>query len=186
MNRPTITRPNSIRLVRVASPAPPGQDASGLCLQVLATTPAGTRAALRTAGRLACGLNARVSLLFAQVVPRQLPITRPPVDPGHTEHRLLTLVNEAALDAEEVAIQIYRCRDRCECLRRVLPNRSWVVLGGRRRLWPTRESELAASLYAMGHEVIFVDEKGDPHARSVLRPHRRRVLDRLLGLHQGL
>jgi hypothetical protein len=186
MDRPVVVRSNLGSLFTLALPAPRQDSEDGLRVQVVATSPAGTRAALRTAGRLATGLHARISLLFAQVVPRQLPVTCPPVDPGHTERRLLALVNEAALDAEEVVIQIYHCRDRCECLRCVLRPGCLVVLGGRHWLWPTRERKLAARLRTMGHEVVFVDERGDQYARPVLRPGRRGVLDHVLGFHQGL
>jgi len=55
----------------------------------------------------------------------------------------------------ETSVHIYLCRDRFETLASVLSPRSIVVLGGRKRWWPTREKSLASKLRKAGHEVVF-------------------------------
>jgi hypothetical protein len=52
---------------------------------------------------------------------------------------------------------MYLCRDSSETLLAVLKPRSLVVIGGRRRWWPTREERLAKKLRGAGHEVIFAE-----------------------------
>ena len=52
---------------------------------------------------------------------------------------------------------IYLCRDRVETLTAVLSPHSLVVIGGRKRWWPTAEKRLARKLRRAGHEVIFTE-----------------------------
>jgi hypothetical protein len=55
----------------------------------------------------------------------------------------------------ETNVQIYLCRDPFEALEGALSPGSLVVLGGRKRWWPTREKRLAKKLHRAGHEVFF-------------------------------
>ena len=59
--------------------------------------------------------------------------------------------------AVDTAIQIYLCRDRWEALFSVLKPYSLVVIGGKKRWWPTPESRLANKLRNAGHEVILTE-----------------------------
>ena len=59
--------------------------------------------------------------------------------------------------AVETIVRIYLCRDRWQALEQALRPRSVVVIGGRKRWWPTRESRLARRLRRAGHEVILAE-----------------------------
>jgi alkylated DNA repair dioxygenase AlkB len=63
----------------------------------------------------------------------------------------------AAESPVETTVRICLCRDRWEALEVLLEPRSLVVLGGRKRWWPTRESRLAQKLRRAGHEVILTE-----------------------------
>jgi len=68
------------------------------------------------------------------------------------EQQLLALAGEQPV---ETNIQMYLCRDLTETIRRVLKPDSVVVIGGRKRWWPTPEQKLAAILRRDGHHVIL-------------------------------
>ncbi len=125
---------------------------SSLEVVVLHTTTQGTLQALRTAAGLAKGLGARIRLLVPQVVGYPLTLTSPQVAAEFTERRFRTIAAGAAI---ETRVDLRLCRDKWETLVSALGARSVVVLGGRRRWWPTRESWLAARLRRLGHQVIF-------------------------------
>lgn len=101
---------------------------------------------------MAENLSARITLLVPQVVPFPLPLQSPPVLLDWNERRFRVIANETPV---VTTVQIYLCRDRIEALRTVLRPHSIVVVGGRKRWWPTRESRLARYLRQRGHEVIF-------------------------------
>ena len=113
-----------------------------------------TLAALRKAGSLADRLNGRVTLLVPQVVPFALPLTSPPVLLDWNERRFRVIASESPV---ETAVKIYLCRDRLDTLTAVLNPRSLIVIGGRKRWWPTAERRLARKLRRSGHEVIFTE-----------------------------
>ena len=126
-----------------------------LALQVVFTDFSATKAALSGAAAYALDLDARITLVVAQVVPYPLPLDKPHVDAGVFETALLRLVAEQPVEME---VEVYLCRDRWETLRRVLPPASAVVLGGRRRWWwPTDEQRFASALRRAGHRVIFLN-----------------------------
>jgi hypothetical protein len=130
--------------------APAVRDA-GLDVHVIFTSFPRTRAALAAAASLAAGLDARVTILAAQVVPYPLPLEEPPVAVEFTEQMLWQLAAEQETGA---AVSIYLCRDREDTIRQVLRPESVVVIGGRRWWWPTEESHLARILRRDGHRVI--------------------------------
>jgi len=59
----------------------------------------------------------------------------------------------------ETRVSIYLCREPLETLASVLKPHSLVVVGGRKRWWPTAEKRLAAKLRRLGHQVV-VTERG--------------------------
>jgi hypothetical protein len=132
-------------------------DGDGLPITVVYTTQDGTLAALKTAAALARDLNARLGLIITEVVPFRLPIDQPRVSVDFLKKRQDELVSDAGLGGEQIRVQICLCRDTKETLGRLLPTPSLVVLGGRRRLWPSRERRLETFLSRLGHQVIFVD-----------------------------
>jgi len=135
-----------------------GRASTELELNVAFTDSDSTLAALRMAGNLALDVGARINLLVAHVVPFQFPLTRPPVDVAFTEQRLLDLAYKGAQGPLDTVIHFYLCRDRRQALLQALKPNSLVVIGGRKRWWPTWESKLARMLRGQGHEVIFVVE----------------------------
>jgi acetyl esterase/lipase len=63
----------------------------------------------------------------------------------------------AATTPVETTVRLYLCRDQMETLAAVLEPHSLIVLGGRRRWWPTQEERLARKLRRAGHEVVFTE-----------------------------
>ena len=151
----------SLALERVLAPlpgipaAPPIEEREPrLSVAVVFTSVEPTLAALRKAGALAHRLSGRITLLVPQVVPYPLPLTSPPVLLDWNERRFRVIADESPV---ETTVQIYLCRDHLETLRTVLSPHSLVVVGGRKRWWPTPEKRLARTLRRAGHEVIFTE-----------------------------
>lgn len=127
---------------------------SGLNIAVIFTSVGATTAALKKAGNLAESLGARITLVVPQIVPYPLPLTSPPVLLEFQEKRFREIAAESPVD---VRVQLYLCRDGLETLKTVLKPHSLVVIGGRKRYWPTREKSLVRKLRRAGHEVIFTE-----------------------------
>jgi hypothetical protein len=127
---------------------------SGLSVTVVFTSVGGTIAALKRAGSLAESLGSRIMLVVPQIVPYPLPLTSPPVLLEFQERRFQEIAAESPVD---ICVQLYLCRDGLETLKRVLKPRSLIVIGARRRFWPTREGSLVRKLRRAGHEVIFTE-----------------------------
>ena len=123
-----------------------------LNIAVVFTSVESTLAALKEAGSLANSLGARIKLVVPQVVPYPLPLETPPVLVEFNEHRFRVIASESPV---ETSVQIYLCRDRFEALISVLQPGSIVVLGGKKRWWPTKDELLARQLRRAGHEVVF-------------------------------
>jgi hypothetical protein len=126
-----------------------------LDLQVVFTNTAGTRAALATAGQYARGLDVRITILAAQVVPYPLPLGRPPVPVEFTERTLRSLASEQIVTT---SVELYLCRDKNETIRKVLKPDSLVVIGGWKRWWPAAENRLEKLLRRDGHRVILAND----------------------------
>ena len=107
---------------------------------------------LDVASGLARGLGARVTVHVAQVIPYPLALRSPQVPVQFAEQQLLAMAGEQPV---ETSIRMYLCRDLTETIRRVLKLDSVVIVGGRKRWWPTREYRLAAALRRDGHHVIL-------------------------------
>jgi len=123
-----------------------------LNISVLFTSVELTLAALKRAGELAHSLGARLTLLVPQIVPYPLPLESPPVLLDWNEQRFLVIARESHV---ETTVRIYLCRDRVEALESVLKPHSIMVVGARKRWWPTAEERLARKLRRSGHEVIL-------------------------------
>ena len=72
------------------------------------------------------------------------------------ENRFRVMASKSSV---ETSVHIYLCRDRFETLASVLKPGSIVVLGGRKRWWPTKDERLARQLRRAGYEVIFKETK---------------------------
>jgi hypothetical protein len=123
-----------------------------LNITVVFTAVDATLAALKEAGRLADRLGGRIELVVPQVVPYPLPLSSPPVLLDWNERRFHVIATDSHV---ETKVSLYLCRDRVETLIATLRPESVVVIGGRKRWWPTSESRLARALRRAGHEVIF-------------------------------
>jgi hypothetical protein len=144
-------------LVPVAASAPATRETNlklepKLNIAVVYTSPAATLAAIQEAGKLADNLGGHLELVVPQVVPYPLPLESPPVLIEFSERRFREIASHSPV---ETTVRIYLCRDSGETLAKVLKPGSLVVIGGRRRWWPTRESALARKLQKAGHEVVF-------------------------------
>lgn len=140
---------------RPERPERPQPDAR-LDVAVVFTSADATIAALKRAGTLASSLNARVLLVVPQIVPFPLPLDSPPVLIDFSEKRFREIAEASPV---ETAVHIYLCRDRLETLRAALKPHSLVIVGGRKRWWPTAEELLARKLRRAGHEVILAETK---------------------------
>ena len=123
-----------------------------LNISVVFTSVEATLAALKEAGELANSLGARLTLLVPQVVPYPRPLESPPVLLEFSENRFQGLASQSPV---ETTVQIYLCRDKLQTLTTVLTPGSIVIVGGRRKWWPTQEEALARQLRRSGYEVIF-------------------------------
>jgi hypothetical protein len=108
----------------IARPAPAcGPDSE---IIIVFTDAHGTKAALTAADRLVHGLDLRLTLIIARIVPYPLPLQCPPVPVEFVEREMVELAR--GLDAE-ITIHILLCRNRNEAVRRALRRESLVVMG---------------------------------------------------------
>jgi hypothetical protein len=140
--------------VRLTSPiAAPALPDSSLEVNVVYTGLPFTPETLRAASKLASGLGARVTVHVTHVIPYPLALKCPPVPVEFAEDALLQMARGLAVETD---IRVYLCRDRTETIRHALRPDSVVVIGNRRRWWPTREQKLAELLKRDGHRVILI------------------------------
>jgi hypothetical protein len=121
---------------------------------VVFTSVDATLAALKEAGNLASSLGGRIALIVPQIVPYPLPLTSPPVLVDFNERRLRVIASRCRV---ETRVTIYLCREAFETLQSALKPHSLVVVGSRKRWWPTAEKRLAAKLRRLGHQVVVTE-----------------------------
>ena len=139
--------------VRVSAPvSAPDVLRPELEVNVVYTRLPGAAETMQTASGLARGLGARLTVHVAKIIPYPLELKAPPVSILFAEQQLLAFAGEQPV---ETNIQMYLCRDLTETIRRVLKPDSVVIIGGRKRWWPTAEKKLAAILRRDGHHVIL-------------------------------
>jgi hypothetical protein len=129
---------------------------SKLDISVVFTSVNATLTALKEAGNLARSLGGRITLIVPQIVPYPLPLTSPPVLVDFNERRLRVIANNCRV---ETCVSIYLCRDPLEILQSVLKPHSLVVVGTRKRWWPTAERRLAKKLRSFGHQVVVTERE---------------------------
>ena len=129
---------------------------SNLQLHVIFTGLKETEASLGAAGEWARDLGGRLTLLVAEVVPFPLDLDCPPVPTEFTEELLSQLAGKQEV---ETSVKVFLCRDRNQTIRQALNPNSIVVIGSRKRWWPTRAQWLASLLRRDGHQVIVLDTR---------------------------
>jgi hypothetical protein len=129
---------------------------SKLDISVVFTSVDATLAALKEAGSLAASLGGRITLIVPQIVPYPLPLTSPPVLVDFNERRLRVIASQCRV---ETRVSIYLCRDPLETLVSVLKPHCLVVIGSRKRWWPTAEKRLARKLRHTGHQVVVTERE---------------------------
>ncbi len=144
-------------LERSADPRAAAEVLSGpLDVNVIFTDLLPTRAALNAAVLMARDLGGCLRLRAALVVPFRMPLDQSPVSVQFIERLMRELISEVQEDGLGASAHVYLCRDRVTTLLRILCPNSLIVIGGRKRLWPDRESRMAARLQAAGHRVVFI------------------------------
>jgi len=138
------------------TPARPSVDKadSQLNISVVFTSVQATLSALREAGRLMSNLGGYITLIVPQVVPYPLPLASPPVLADFSERRLRVIADTCRV---ETRVRICLCRDPLEAIQSVLEPHALVVVGSRKKWWPTTEKRLAAKLRSFGHEVVVTE-----------------------------
>jgi hypothetical protein len=130
-----------------------------------------TAAALKFAQSFATELGAHISLRAAVAVPFRLPLDQPPVSVAFLQDVMRKLVAQLHREAFDPTLHLYLCRDRVSALSQVLKPNSLVVIGGRKRWWPTAETRMARALQDKGYRVVFVDSRArSVFGRPVLEP----------------
>ncbi len=119
-----------------------------------------TAAALKAAEAFARDLGARIRLRAGLVVPFQLPIDQPLMSVEFLQNLLRSLVGRSEPDGLERSIHLYLCRNWTDSLLEILNYDSVIVIGLRKRWWPTAASRLVHILRANRNRVIVVDPNG--------------------------
>lgn len=128
-------------------------------VNLIFTNQRATARALETVESLARDLGASIRLRATVVVPYQLSVDEPPVSVPFLERALFDLISGLERDGFEASAHLYFCRDRDKALLQVLEPNALVIIGGKKRWWPTDATRLARTLRAEGHRVIFVDSR---------------------------
>jgi hypothetical protein len=151
-----VTNMMEARLAEGAAPvcAPLLTEGARIEVVVVYTSMKRTLAALRAAGSLARGFDARIHLVVPQIVPFPAQLDEPPVQKEFAERKFRTLAEESAI---ETRVDICLCRDRETGVLHSIRPRSIVVVGAAMRFWPFgRERRLARTLRKHGHQVLLV------------------------------
>ena len=120
---------------------------------VVDTGSGATVAALKAATRWADQLDFRIELIVPQIVPYPLAPETPATSVEFIRARIRQLA--AAVPVSNVLVCL--CRDPFQALTEILPSRSVVVIGSRKRLLVLASSHrLARKLRRRGHSVIEV------------------------------
>jgi hypothetical protein len=130
-----------------------GSRASRLAVFVIFTSINRTLKALEKAGQLARPLQTGITILVVQKVHYSLPLDEPPVPFEFVIRHFEEMVDRLP---ENTRISAYVCREPMQALKRVLKHNCPVVMGVRKRWWPTREERLARKLRRAGYDVIVV------------------------------
>ena len=121
---------------------------------VIFTDAPGTLAALQMADGLAQKLEAHIRLLMPYEVPYALPLTKPAVPVEFLEGQIRNLACNDSPGGRGAHLFMPRQEARLGTSPR--PH-SLIVVGGKKRWWPTSAQKLAQDLQKDGHHVIFAE-----------------------------
>jgi hypothetical protein len=110
-------------------------------------------AVLKRAAVLTAGLKATIHLIAVHALPYPLPFRCPASVHAHLVEQLVDLASQCPLSVEP---QVVLARYYEDGFRHVLKPASVVLIGARKRLWPTREEKLARTLARDGHQVALL------------------------------
>jgi hypothetical protein len=129
---------------------------SGLAVYVVFTSIDLTLKALQKARDIAGSLRASIVIVAVQAVPFPLQLDTPPVS---MEFVIKRFEEKAGELGEKTSVSAYLCRDPMNAFRRILNPGCPVVIGLKKRLWPTRNERLARKLRRAGYDVISVNQE---------------------------
>jgi hypothetical protein len=129
--------------------------ASELAIFVLFTSVDWTLKALEKACEIARPLETRVVVVVIQAVPFPLPLDTPIVPLEWVIRRFEEKIGGLP-DSSDIKVLVYLCRDRASALKRVLNPACPVVIGIKKRWWPTQNERIARKLRRAGYEVVSV------------------------------
>jgi hypothetical protein len=121
---------------------------------VLFTSANRTLKALESARSLANTLCLPIVVLATPVVPYPLELEEPQVP---FNFKIRNFAETANQYPEDISVVAYNCRDRMQSLKQVLPTDSPVLVGIRKRWWPTSDERLARDLERAGYSVTVVE-----------------------------
>jgi hypothetical protein len=120
---------------------------------VIYTTANRTLKALERASEMVKPDGRRIEVIALQVVPRQLSLDRPPVRFEMVIRRFEEMAEQLPL---KICIHAYLCRDPWVALREIIAPNAPIVIGFKKRWWPTSEERLAGRLRHAGFQVTSV------------------------------
>jgi hypothetical protein len=127
---------------------------SGSPVFVIFTSINQTLKALEKASQLAKFLKSGIEIVALQTVPLERRLDDPPVPFMFLVRRLEEAV---AWFPVQIKISAYFCRDLIEALKPILNRNCPVVMGVRKRWWPTRDERVARKLRNAGYNVMLVE-----------------------------
>jgi len=133
-------------------------------VSVLFTTEEETLAAARVGANLAEAMAVPLTVVHFRAVPYPLSVHAPvgvsPVESDAFRRRL----ESAGIDAR---VRVYLCRKRDSVVPMAFRGHSLIVMGGKRRWWPTAAERLRRRLEVAGHFVLFVDVRESVSSESL-------------------
>jgi hypothetical protein len=149
----TIGKENSVENIRGDISLPIGPEYH-VSVVVIFTSIEQTLKALEKAEELAKDLGARIAVVAAEIVPFPAPLDQPPVPFEFVIGQFETM---AMQKLGGIHIFPYLCRDQFEAYKHILNRDSPVVIGIKKRWWPTREARLARKLQRAGYKIILAE-----------------------------
>lgn len=146
-------RHNTAAGTQAAEPESAAPTGGSLRVVVAYTRPAVAAETVAAALAMTAGLSATVVVAGVHVIPYPAPFHCPALVREHLEARLQRAAERAGDSAQAVLVL---ARSQEEGFRHAVRDGGSIVIGTRRRWWPTRETRLARRLKAAGCKVLLV------------------------------